>query len=455
MKKILNILKPCWVCPGFGGSAPIRLSSFQGYKFIIILSIILLFPNLLFARNDLRSILVIKVMDIVSPVSAEFIEKNIQRANNEGFTAIIIELDTPGGLESSMRSIVKDINQSLIPVIVYVYPSGAHAASAGVFITMAAHVAAMTPGTNIGAAHPVNAGGQNLGSTMSEKITNDSAAFIKAIALKRGRNEKWAEESVRKSLSITDKDAFSLKVIDIIANNIDDLLVQLNNREIVVNDKKIILNTKDIKIVNVEEGLRYKILGIITNPSLAYILMLLGFYGLYFEFTSPGAIFPGVMGTICIILAFYAFQTLPVNMAGLLLIIIGIILFILEIKIISHGILTIGGIISMVLGSLMLFPSDEPFYKISLGIIFPAVGITALFFIFTFRLAYKAWKRKPIVGIDTLIGKGAIAKTDINKEGMIMVQGELWRAYSNEAIQKGAEVIILEVNGLKVKVKAG
>jgi membrane-bound serine protease (ClpP class) len=421
------------------------------HKFIILLFIIIL-PTTVFAKND---ILVINVNDMISPVSAEFIQRNIERASNEGFTAIIIELDTPGGLDSSMRSIIKDINQSLIPVIVYVYPSSAHAASAGVFITMAAHVAAMTPGTNIGAAHPVNSNGQNLDNTMSEKITNDSAAFIKSIALKRGRNEVWAQEAVRKSVSITDKEALSLNVIDIIAANINDLLLQLDNRVITINDKPITLHTKDAKIVSVDMGLRYKILGIISNPSVAYILMLLGFYGLYFEFTSPGAIFPGVMGAISIILAFYAFQTLPVNMAGIFLIIIGIILFILEVTIVSHGILTIGGIISMLIGSLMLFPTSEPFYKLSLGIIIPAVAVTALYFILTFRLVYKAWERKPITGIEGFIGKTAITKTDVDKNGMIMVQGELWSVWSDEFIEKGAQVTILERNGLKLKVKVG
>ncbi|MBF0540835.1 MAG: nodulation protein NfeD [Nitrospirae bacterium] len=421
------------------------------YKFIILLFLILAIPAVVFAKND---ILVVSVNDMISPVSAEFIQSNIQRANIERFTAIIIKLDTPGGLDSSMRSIIKDINQSLIPVIVYVNPSGAHAASAGVFITMAAHVAAMTPGTNIGAAHPVNSNGQNLDSTMKEKVTNDMAAFIKSIAIKRGRNEVWGQEAVRNSVSITEKDALTQHVIDIIANNIDDLLTQLNGRVITINDKPITLNTKDAKIVNVEMGLRYKILGIITNPSVAYILMLLGFYGLYFEFTSPGAIFPGVMGSISIILAFYAFQTLPVNIAGVFLIIIGIILFILEVTIISHGILTIGGIISMMIGSLMLFPDSEPFYKISLGIIIPAVFITALYFILTFRLVYKAWKRKPITGIEAYIGKTASAKTDIFKNGTIMMQGELWSAWSDEFIEKGSQVIILERNGLKVKVRA-
>jgi membrane-bound serine protease (ClpP class) len=419
---------------------------------IILMSAILLsLSTSVYAKND---ILVIKINDIISPVSSEFIIENIQLANRQGCSAIIIELDTPGGLETSMRSIVKEINQSVIPVIVYVSPSGARAGSAGVFITMAAHVAAMANGTNIGAAHPVNAGGEKMDKTMNEKITNDSAAFIKSIATNRGRNEKWAEDAVRNSVSITEKDALSNKVIDIIANNMDDLLKQLNNREITVNDKKIILITKDAKIIKEEMGIRYKILSIISNPSVAYILMLLGFYGLYFEFTSPGAIFPGVMGSICIILAFYAFQTLPVNMAGVLLIIVGIILFILEVTILSHGILTIGGIIAMFIGSLMLIPASEPFYKISLGVIIPAIFITALFFILTFRLAFTAWKKKPVTGIESMIGKAAVAKTDINKDGTIMIHGELWSAWSDEDIQKGQHIIIEQIQGLKVKVRA-
>ncbi|GBD99865.1 hypothetical protein BMS3Abin07_01911 [bacterium BMS3Abin07] len=419
------------------------------FNALLLLSLVL---PLLPAYSGSNSVMVLTVSSVINPVSAEFIVKSISGANNNKMEAVIIELDTPGGLDISMRQIIKAISASNVPVIVYVSPSGARAASAGVFITMAADIAAMAPGTNIGAAHPVNMGGK-MSKTMKEKVTNDAVAYIKSIAEKRGRNKKWAENAVRKSVSVTDTEALKLNVIDIRADNINDLLRKINGRtvELISGTKK--LNTENVTLVREKMGFRLKLLAIITNPNIAYILMMLGFYGLFFELISPGAIFPGVLGGICLILAFYSFQTLPVNYAGVLLIILGIIMFILEIKIVSYGVLTLGGIISMTIGSIMLFDNAMPFIRLSLATIIPAVILTVLFFTVAVRLVYKAWRKQPVTGQEGLIGLDGIAMSDISDSGMVIVHGEYWQAYCNEPVRKGEIVTVESVDGLKIKVK--
>ncbi|NCO67899.1 MAG: serine protease [Nitrospirae bacterium CG_4_10_14_0_8_um_filter_41_23] len=406
-----------------------------------------------FAEEIRKEVIVITVDGVINPVSAEYIGKSIKKANEKKAEALIIELDTPGGLDTSMRNIVKDIIGSEVPVVVYVSPSGSRAASAGVFITLAAHIAAMAPGTNIGAAHPVGIG-EKMDKVMAEKATNDAAAYIKSLAERNGRNAKWAEDAVRKSISATEKEALKEKVIDLVSKDLNSLLSDIDSRKVRTITGQKILMTAKANVTREEIGIRHKILNLISDPNIAYILMLLGFYGLFFELTNPGALFPGVIGGICLILAFYAFQTLPVNYAGLLLIILAIILFVLEVKIVSHGVLTIGGIIAMIIGSLMLFESPAPFMKLSLYIILPAVIITALFFTVTFGLAFKAYKRKPVTGSEGLIGAKGIADTDITKDGgMVLLHGERWAAYSDEPIGKGENIIVETVSGLKVKVK--
>jgi len=397
-------------------------------------------------------VMVIKVAGVVNPVMSEFITKSIDQAVREGDELLVIELDTPGGLDTSMRSIVQKIMGSSVPVAVYVSPTGARAASAGVFITLSAHIAAMAPGTNIGAAHPVGVGGK-MDKTMAEKAVNDAAAYIRSIAEKRGRNAEWAEEAVRKSVSITNEKALELNVIDFVAKDIDDLLRQINGMVVETTKGKITLNTNDVNIRHREMSLRHKILNLISDPNIAYLLMLLGFYGIFFELTNPGAIFPGVFGAICLILALYSFQTLPVNYAGLLLILFGIILFILEIKVTSFGLLTIGGIVSMIMGSLMLFESPLPFFKVSLKVILPAVIITSALFIVAIILAVKAHRRRPATGTEGLIGLEGEARSDIMKEGIVLVHGEIWQAWSDEPVKKGQKVIIESVDKLRLKVK--
>ena len=400
-----------------------------------------------------KTVMVITVNGVINPVSAEFIGKSILKANEKKCEALVIELDTPGGLDASMRTIVKDIIGSEVPVVVFVSPSGSRAASAGVFLTLAAHVAAMAPGTNIGAAHPVGVG-EKMDKTMAEKATNDAAAYVKSLAEQRGRNAQWAEDAVRKSISATESEALQLQVIDLVTKDITTLLSDIDGRKIQTAYGERILSTKNAVVAKEEMGVRSKILDLISDPNVAYILMLLGFYGLFFELTNPGTLFPGVIGGICLILAFYAFQTLPVNYAGLLLIILAVILFVLEVKIISHGVLAIGGVISMTIGSLMLFDSPAPFMKLSLALVIPVVLVTAVLFTMTLSLALKAYKRKPVTGREGLIGETGTADTDITIHGgMASVQGERWSAYSDTQIAKGDTIIVEDVTGLKVKVR--
>jgi membrane-bound serine protease (ClpP class) len=418
-----------------------------------IIFLFLLQSALLFSAESAKQVIAVKVNGVINPVSSEFIAKSIAKARTAHAEAVVIQLDTPGGLDASMRSIIKEISASTVPIIVYVSPAGARAASAGTFITLSAHIAAMAPGTNIGAAHPVSVG-QKMDKETAEKATNDAAAYIRSLAEKSGRNAAWAEDAVRKSVSATENEALSKRVIDLVSKDMDSLLRDISGRIVQTADGDKTLKTAGATVVGEEMGIRHKILNFISDPSVAYMLLLLGFYGLFFEFTNPGALFPGIAGGIFLILAFFSFQTLPVNYAGLLLIIFAIILFILEIKIVSHGMLTIGGIISMVMGSLILFDSAGPFYQLSLSIIIPAVMVTALFFTVTFRLAYKAYRTAPVTGREGLIGLEGKAVEDITKEsGMVSLHGELWSAFSDTCIEKGSHIIVREVTGLKLKVK--
>ena len=400
-----------------------------------------------------KKVYVARYDGIINPVAAEYVEQVIKKANEDHVVALLIELDTPGGLDESMRDIVKDISSSGVPVIVYVSPTGARAASAGVFITLSSHVAAMAPGTNIGAAHPVALGGGQMDDEMREKVTNDAAAYIKSIADKHGKNVQWAEDAVRKSVSITEKEALNLKVIDIIAESRDELLKAVDGREVITTTGKIKLSTKEASIEQIPMGLRLRILNTLSNPNVAYILMMIGIYGLFFELASPGAILPGVIGAMCLVLAFYAFQTLPVNYAGLLLIILGIIFFIAEIKIISYGLLSVAGIVSMVLGSIMLMKTDIPFLKISWLVILPAALLTALFFAVAIGMAVRVHKRQPITGVEGLVGESGEAYTDIDSEGKVFFHGELWDARSDEPIKKGEKIKIVGTDKMTVIVK--
>jgi len=406
---------------------------------------------------------VIAIDGIINPVMANFMIENLERAEEAAATCFIITLDTPGGLDTSMREMVKEILSAPLPVIVYVYPKGSRAASAGVWITLASHVAAMAPGTNIGAAHPVmmSPGGigggeeEEKGSSgaMEEKILNDAVAYIKAVAEERGRNAEWAERAVRESVSITAEEALELGVIDLICSDIPELLGKIDGREVVVNGKERILRTAGARLVEVEMPLRYRFLKTISNPSIAYILMMVGFFGIYFELSNPGSILPGVVGAISLVLAFYSFHWLPINYAGLALIILAIILFIAEIKITSFGLLTVGGIISMVLGSLMLIDPRFPYLKISWTVIFPVALATAALFALTVGLAVKAHRRKPVTGKEGLIGEVATAETDIDPTGNVFIHGELWTAISEKKIERGKRVRVIGYDHMTLKVE--
>jgi len=402
---------------------------------------------------------VITINGVISPVSADFILKSLKKAEEEKVQCFIIQLDTPGGLMESMRDIVKGELNADIPVVVYIAPGGARAASAGVFITLAAHIAAMSEGTNIGAAHPVMIGGFPGGAgdtsqTMMDKVTNDAVAYIQSIAEKRGRNAEWAKEAVLQSVSITAREALELGVIDTVVLSIGELLTYLDGKEVEVLSGKVSLTTKNAEINRIEMGLRYRILDKITEPNIAYLLLLLGLYGLIFELSNPGAIFPGVVGAISLILAFLAFQMLPINYAGLALMALSIILFILEIKVTSYGLLSIGGVISLLLGSLMLFESADPLMRVSWKVIIPTIIFTVLFFFFSIGFAIKAQRRTPVTGTSGLVGLTGITRTDLEPEGQVLVHGEIWKAMSDQNIPKGSTVRVVDVKGMVIRVEA-
>jgi membrane-bound serine protease (ClpP class) len=401
---------------------------------------------------SVKKIHLIEIDAPITPVVAEYIIKSIDRAAKANAEALIIQLNTPGGLVDSTQQIVMKMIASEVPTVVYVAQGGARAASAGVFITLAANIAAMAPTTHIGAAHPVQMQGK-MDETMEKKAVNDLAAFVRGIAEKRGRNITWAEDAVRNSVSITETEALANKVIDLIAPDIPSLVRALNGRTVEVLIGKRTLKTEGALVERITMGFRDKLLGIISNPNIAYILMILGFYGIYFELANPGAILPGVAGAICLILAFYALQTLPINYAGLMLIILAIALFIAEAFIASHGVLGIGGTIAMLLGSVMLIDSPAPSLQISWAVILPVVVLSALLFIITVTVAVRVHREKTDTGKEGLIGMQAKVKSDLDPVGQVFVHGEYWNARSTETIHKHEKVTIVGIEGLTLIVK--
>jgi len=418
--------------------------------------IVALLPALVFcsfllaARAGSGEVYVVEVSGTINPGLAEYMIRSMEKASIEGAACVVIQLDTPGGLALSMRSIVMAMLASEIPVVVYVSPSGARAASAGVMITLAADIAAMAPGTNIGAAHPVNLGQKEMDKTMAEKIVNDMVAYTKSIAEKRGRNSEWAEKAIRESVSVTEKEALELNVIDLIAEDLDDLIEKIDGREL---KEKGTLRTKGVKRVVLTESFRDKILKTLSDPNIAYLLMMIGMAGLYFELSHPGAIFPGVIGAISLILAFFAFQTLPVNYAGILLIAVALILFILEMKVASYGLLSIGGIISLFLGSLMLFEGGASGLRLSWHVLIPTVIMVSGFFVAVASLVFRSQISKPRTGDKGLIGEVGVVKERLGLEGKVFVHGELWNAEAPEPIEAGAKVRVVGVDQLVLRVE--
>src|SRR5215467_2730017 len=390
---------------------------------------------------------------VINPVSAEYLHDALAWAEENGAQALIVALNTPGGLDTSMRLIIKDLTGATIPVVVYVSPSSGRAASAGVFITMAAHVAAMAPGTNIGAAHPVNMGGGEMDNTMKEKVENDSVAYIKSIAQQRGRNAAWAEDAVRKSASVTEREALKLKVIDLVAEDMPALLKQLEGRTINLPSGPTVLKTTGATVREFPMGLRLEWLKAISDPNIAYLLMTIGTIGIIAELYSPGAILPGIVGAISLILAFYSFQSLPVNYAGVLLFLLGIVFFVLEASVTSYGLLAIGGVISMLIGSVMLIKTDAEFLRISWSVIVPVVTLAALFAFVIVGLGVKAMRRQPMTGREEMVGLVGIVKTALVPQGQLAVRGELWEAVSDQPLRPGDEAEVTGVDGLRLRVK--
>jgi len=399
-------------------------------------------------------VLVATIAASINPVTADYLSSVIEKAEEKGAALLVVELDTPGGLDSAMRQMVQEIIRTRVPVAVYVSPSGSRAASAGVLITLAADVAAMAPGTNIGAAHPVSVGGGAMDNTMARKVENDAAAYARSLAEKKGRNGAWAESAVRESASLTEKDALEKNVVDLVAPSLEALLERMDGREIVKGEGKRILRTKGIKVTRVPMGVRHRILSALANPNIAYIMMMIGVYGIFFELSNPGAVFPGVVGGISLILGFYSLQTLSANYAGFLLIALAIVLFILEVKVHSYGALTIGGVVAMSLGSLMLFRSSaDPWLRISWGVLLTMVGASVVFFTIVVTLAVRSQMRKPVTGAEGMIGETGETMEDFDGEGKVFLLGEWWNARCGVPLKKGEKVTVVGREGMTLLVQ--
>lgn len=389
----------------------------------------------------------------INPAVDDFIRESIGRAQAAAARGLIIQLDTPGGLLTSTRSIVKEILGSPVPVIVYVAPSGAGAGSAGVFITMSAHIAAMAPATNIGAAHPVGGGGQEVKGVMGEKIENFTASFSEAIAQKRGRNTEWAIQAVRRSVSITEQEALKKNVIDIVAKDIDDLLRQAEGRKVDLDGKVVKLSFKDVEVARFEMGLKQKIINALSDPNIAYLLLMAGILGLYMEFSNPGVVFPGVAGGIALLLALTSFQILPINYAGLLLILLGVALLVGEAFVPSFGVLGIGGAISLGLGSLLLFDTETSDLAVDPAIVLTAVGTVTLLILLVGYLVFKSQRRKPTTGLEGLLGEIGEVREKLNPTGKVFVHGEYWNAEGDGEVAVGERVEVVGFDGMRLKVR--
>ena len=402
-------------------------------------------------------VVVLEVKGTINPVLVDYIERGIEQAEDDNAVACIIQLDTPGGLDTSMRDIVKEIVNARVPVVVYVSPSGARAASAGVFITMAGHVAAMAPNTAIGAAHPVAIGTEGeaaMSEEMEEKVVNDAAAYIRSIAEAHGRNMEWAEKAVRKSVSATEQEALELNVIDMVAPDLDSLITQLDGRQVTMLDGSVVtLHTQGATINHLKMNTIEEFLFLIADPNIAYILLSLAMLGIMAEIFSPGLIFPGVVGAICLLLAFFSLGMLPVNWAGILLIVLALGLFVGEVLTTTFGLFTAGGITALVIGSLILFKGGGPLFQIDPWLIATVAILAAGFFAFALQRVIRAHRRQAYTGREELIGKTAVVKVALEPEGTVFFKGERWTAISEKGqVEPGEEVIITKVDGLQLYV---
>jgi membrane-bound serine protease (ClpP class) len=404
-------------------------------------------------------VVVARIDGIIDPFVGQYVESVIQRAGEDGAELLILELDTPGGADGPMRRIVTQLLNAPLPTVVYVSPAGARAGSAGVFIAMAAHIAAMSPGTNIGAAHPVGLGGTSFSPELDAKITNDAAAYIRTIAEERGRNADWAERSVRKSVSITAREALEVGVIDLVADDLDLLLTSLDGREVAVNGG-VTLHTLGIEARRLSMSLPARFLHQMVNPNIAYLLLIIGFVALIAEFYNPGTLLPALTGIICLILALVGLGNLPVNWGGVVLILVALVLFVLDIKVAGFA-LSVGGAIAFVLGSLLLFtpltpgPPSIPSLAVSRWLIALMTALISSFFIFALAAGIRAQRARVQVGSEVLVGQTGVAITDLVPMGQVHVGGEVWSATaSGDHIEKGEGIAVMEVEGLRLKVRA-
>jgi membrane-bound serine protease (ClpP class) len=414
-----------------------------------VLLILLTFLSFSFAK-----VYYAKWEDAVSPIMVEYIKRNLAKAEKEGAGVFILELNTPGGLETSMRQVVQEFQRTPIPVVVYVYPSGGRAASAGAIITASADVAVMAPGTNIGAAHPVQATGERMEEAMKEKVVQDMLAFVRSIAKEKGRNPNVLERMVKESISLTPDEALKEGIIDLIASSRQELMEKLNGRKVKKHGKEITIKTLGVPVVEMEESLRESFLKVITNPTVAYMLLLIGFYGIFFELYNPGAVVPGAVGVVSFLLGLYGLGIIGINWLGLLLILAGILLLALELVTPTFGGLAIAGAIALAIGSLVLISSDSPYGDIPISVIATMVLTTVFFFLVAGRLGLKAQKRKKMTGYEELIGEEGTALTDFEKgKGKVFIKGEIWNAVSEDEIKKDDAVIVEQVKGLTLYVR--
>jgi membrane-bound serine protease (ClpP class) len=414
-----------------------------------VLLILLTFLSFSFAK-----VYYAKWEDAVSPIMVEYIKRNLAKAEKEGAGVFILELNTPGGLETSMRQVVQEFQRTPIPVVVYVYPPGGRAASAGAIITASADIAVMAPGTNIGAAHPVQATGEKMEEAMKEKVIQDMLAFVRSIAKEKGRNPSVLERMVKESISLTPDEALKEGVIDLIASNRQELLEKLNGRKVKKHGKEITIKTLGVPVVEVEESLRESFLKVITNPTVAYLLLLIGFYGIFFELYNPGAVVPGAVGIVSFLLGLYGLGIIGINWLGLLMILAGILLLALELITPTFGGLAIAGAIALAIGSLVLISPDSPYGDIPISVIATMVLTTVFFFLVAGRLGLKAQKRKKMTGYEELIGEEGVALMDFEKgKGKVFIKGEIWNAVSEDNIKKDDTVIVEQVKGLTLYVK--
>jgi membrane-bound serine protease (ClpP class) len=417
---------------------------------LVLIALVAIGSSLGIAADHLN---LVTLQDSINPGSKDFLERAIKQSAEDQAECLVILLDTPGGLMTTMRSMVQAIMNAPLPIVVYVYPSGAQAASAGVLITIAADYAAMAPGTNIGAAHPVSGTGGDIPKTMNEKVLNDFLAFSRSVATERGRNVDWVAKAIRESASITADEAFSANVVDAVAVDLDDLINRIDGYHVLRKGFSRVLQVKGLERRTLVPEWQDQLLRVIGDPSIAYLLLMIGLAGLYFELSHPGTIFPGVIGGISLVAAAYALQKLPVNYAGFLFILLAVIFFILEIKVTSYGLLSFAGVLSLVIGSVMLFRVPGEVGRLSLSVLVPTVVVVSAFFVTVATLAFRAQIRKPTTGKEGLVGTVGESRTELNPEGKVFVEGELWNAFADEPIPRGAKVRVMEIEDLKLKVQ--